>query len=98
MIISFLVKSGTGSYYDSGGSDLLIKKIDIENFPIPRIGESIKILEDNDKKREYVYGGIIKEYHLYLIKEVEYWLTDFNDYGVNVYVVPIGRGVNQYEK
>lgn len=94
MTISFYIKSGTGGYYDYGGCDLLIKEIQGDNFPIPRIRESIDILEDNDKKETNHLGVILKVYHQYLVTDVRYWIGE-NKYGVSVYVVPIGRSVGQ---
>ena len=90
MTIEILIKSGTGNYFDYDGCDMLVKRIKDTNFPIPRIGESIKILEDNDQKRTNNKGVILKEYHQYFVTDVNYWIDD-NTYGVMVYVVPIGR-------
>ena len=93
MIISINIKSGTGGYYDYDGCDLCLKKIENENFPIPRIGESIDILEDNDKKKTNSRGDVFKIYHQYLVSDIRYWISD-NSYGVTIYVLPIGRNVN----
>lgn len=93
MIISINIKSGTGGYYDYDGCDLCLKKIENENFPIPRIGESIDILEDNDKKKTNSSGDIFKIYHQYLVNDIRYWISD-NSYGATIYVLPIGRNVN----
>ena len=90
MNISVNIKSGTGGYYDYDDCDLCIRKIKYENFLIPRIGESIDILEDNDKKKTSSKGDVLKEYHQYLVRDIRYWVND-NDYGVTIYVVPIGR-------
>lgn len=93
MDISISIKSGTGGYYDYDGCDLCVTNIENENFPIPRIGETIDVLEDNDKKRKNFDGKIIREYHQYLVTNVCYCISD-NDYDVTIYVVPIGRSVN----
>ena len=93
MYISINIKSGTGGYYDYDGCDLCIKEIEYENFPIPRVGESIDILEDNDEKKTSSKGKVLKELHKYLVNDICYWIVD-NDYGVTVYVVPIGRSVD----
>ena len=93
MNISVCIKSGTGGYYDYDGCDLCLKKIEYENFPIPRIGETIEILEENDEKRTNYKGEVLKEFHQYLVRDVRYWMAD-NTYGVTIYVVPIGRKVN----
>lgn len=92
MTISINVKSGTGGYYDYDGCDLRLKKMENSNFPIPRIGESIEIWEDDDKKRTNDKGIILKTYHQYLVSDVRYWITD-EKYGVTVYVIPIGRNL-----
>ena len=92
MVISINVKSGTGGYSDYDGCDLCIKEIESENFPIPRIGESLDIMEDNDRKRTNDKGKILQEFHTYLVTDVRYWLCD-DDYGVTIYVIPIGRSV-----
>jgi len=92
MTISIYIKSGTGGYYDYGGCDWLIKEIQDDNFPIPRIGESIEILEDNDQKRTNNAGVILKEYHTYLVTDVRYWINDKSN-GVSIYVIPVGRSV-----
>lgn len=92
MTISINVKSGTGGYYDYDGCDLRLKKMENSDFPIPRIGESIEIWEDNDKKRTNDKGIILKTYHQYLVSDVRYWIAD-EKYGVTVYVIPIGRNL-----
>ena len=90
MNMTINIKSGTGGYYDYDGCDLCVKEITCENFPIPRIGESIEVSEDNDKNQINSKGKILKEFHQYLVNDVRYWISD-NNYGVTVYVVPIGR-------
>jgi hypothetical protein len=95
MNISINIKSGTGGYDEYDGCDFCVKKIEYENFPIPRIGESIDIREDNDKKIANIKGEILKEYHEYLVTNVHYWIAD-NSYGVTIYVVPVGR--NAYKE
>lgn len=91
MNISINVKSGTGGYYDYGNCDLKLKDVD-ETFPIPRIGESIDILEDNDKKKTNAKGEVLQEYHQYLVTDVRYWLAH-NNHGITIYVVPVGRTI-----
>ena len=93
MIISINIKSGTGGYFDYDGCDLCVTEIDDKNFPIPRIGESIEIAEDNDKKITNAAGRVLQEFHQYLVNDICYWVNDKN-YGVTIYVVPIGRMVN----
>lgn len=93
MNISINIKSGTGGYFDYDGCDLCLKEIENENFPIPRIGESIDILEDNDKKETNSKGNVFKVYHQYLVSDIHYWISD-SSYGVTIYVLPIGRNVN----
>jgi hypothetical protein len=90
MNISINIKSGTGGYYNYDNCDLCVKKITYENFPIPRVGEILELLEDNDKRITNSNGVILKEYHQYLVNNVNYWISN-NDYGVTIYVVPIGR-------
>lgn len=97
MNISINVKSGTGGYYDYEGCDCCIKEIKDDNFPIPRIGESIDILEDNDSGRKNGKGELFQEFHLYEVKDVRYWIGT-TKYGVTVYVVPIGRNLKQMRK
>ena len=92
MIITVNVKSGTGNYYDPDGCDCCIKQFTSDNFPIPRIGESIDILEDNDKKRTNSQGKVLQEFHQYLVTNIHYWIVPENT-GVEVYVVPIGRKI-----
>lgn len=92
MTISINIKSGTGGHYDYDNCDLCIKEIKDNNYPIPRIGESIDIWEDNDEKRTNSKGVILKTYHQYLVSDVRYWIAD-EKYGVTVYVIPIGRSV-----
>ena len=92
MNISINVKSGTGGYYDYDGCDYCIKEIEDSNFPIPRIGESIEILEDNDYGEKNTRGNFLQELHTYEVKDIKYWIND-NNYGVTVYVVPIGRSL-----
>ena len=94
MMMSVYVKSGTGGYSDYDGCDLLVKVIPTDTIPVPRIGESIDILEDNDDKKTNAKGEILKEYHSYLVTDVHYWVCD-NSGGISVYVVPIGRRVQQ---
>ena len=89
-MMEILIKSGTGNYSDYDGCDMLVKRIEDNTFPIPRIGESIEILEDNDQKRTNDKGVILKEYHQYFVTDVHYWINE-NAHGVMVYVVPIGR-------
>lgn len=93
MNISINIKSGTGGYYDYDGCELCMAEVKHENFPIPRIGESIDILEDNDEKKTNYKGEVLKEYHQYLVNDVRYWISN-NNYGVTIYVLPIGRKVN----
>ena len=93
MYISVEIKSGTGGYYDYDGCSMEVTKITHKDFPIPRVGETLSLLEDNDKKRTNVKGEILKEYHDYLITEISYWIAN-NNYGVTIYVIPIGRSVN----
>lgn len=90
--MDILVKNGTGNYSEYDGCDFLVKRIENDKFPIPRIGETIQILEDNDEKQTNSNGVIFQEYHDYLVRDVVYWVAD-NNYGVNVYVIPIGRSV-----
>lgn len=90
-MITINVKSGTGGYYDLDNCDMCIKKINNSNFPIPRIGESIQILEPNDRGERNILGDIAEEYHTYLVTDVKYWIVNEKDYGVTVYVIPIGR-------
>lgn len=92
MDISIYVKSGTGGYNDYDDCDLLLKRLSTDIFPIPRIGESIDILEDNDEKKTNPDGAILQEFHEYLVTDVRYWINGDNG-GVSVYVVPIGRHV-----
>lgn len=84
MSILINIKSGTGGYYNYDGCDLCLREIKNKDFPIPRIGESIDILENDDN---------LKEYHQYLVSDVRYWIAD-NSYGVTIYVLPIGRNVD----
>lgn len=93
MTISIYIKSGTGGYSDYDGCDRLVKEFKDTNFPIPRINETIEILEPNDAKRTNQNGEVLKEYHQYLVTDVRYWIGHNDRYGVNVYVVPIGRSV-----
>ena len=92
MEIEVYVKSGTGGYFDEDGCDARIIEIKIDNFPIPRIGEHIDILEPNDMGKTNQSGEILKEYHQYLVTDVCYWIGN-NQGGVSVYVVPIGRTI-----
>lgn len=99
MIMSIYVKSGTGGHFDYDGCDLLVKEISTDAIPVPRIGESIDIWEDNDDKKTNEKGEILKEYHSYLVTDVHYWIQGDNcrahgdSGGASVYVVPIGRRV-----
>lgn len=83
MNMSILIKSGTGGHYDYDGCDLLIKKIDIKDFPIPRIGETIRV-----PKKIAVEGKVSIEKHSYLVKDVCYWIVG-DSYGVDIYVIPV---------
>lgn len=92
MIMEIYVKNGTGGYYDEGNCDMLVKKLSTDIRPIPRIGESIDILEDNDTKRTNSNGVILREYHQYLVTDVRYQIADDVICSrISVYVVPIGR-------
>lgn len=91
MKISINIKSGTGNYYDYDGCDMCIKEL--EDFPLPRIGETIQIMEDNDLNKTNSKGIILKEYHDYLITDIKYWIGAKDNYGVTVYVIPIGRNI-----
>lgn len=97
MIMSVYVKSGTGGYFDCDGCDLLVKEISTDVIPVPRIGETLDIREDNDGKKTNARGEILKEYHHYLVTDVRYWIHDnfggISVGGISVYVVPIGRHV-----
>lgn len=97
MTISINIKSGTGGYYDCDGCDLNLKRIEDDKFPIPRIGETLEISEENDRKQTNSEGVILKEYHDYLVTDVRYWIAD-NKYGLTIYVVPIGRCVKYFDK
>ena len=92
MMMSVYVKSGTGGHFDYDGCDLLVREISTDTIPVPRIGESIDICEDNDDKKTNAKGEILKEYHRYLVTDVCYWVND-NSGGISVYAVPIGRRV-----
>ena len=94
MIIDVYVKSGTGGYSDYDGVDRSIIQIENDTFPIPRIGESIEVLEKNDKGLTDGSGNVCKEYHQYLVTDVRYWIVDSNKNGVSIYVVPIGRTIS----
>lgn len=93
MNISIYIKSGTGRYSDINDCDMLIKEFKNTSFPIPRIGESLEILEPNDAKRINKNGKVLKEYHQYLITDIHYWIIDEEKNEVSIYVVPIGRSV-----
>lgn len=98
MTIAIIVKSGTGGYYDEGGCDFLVKRIISPHFPIPRINESIDIMESNDSGRTNKNGEVLKEYHQYLVTDVHYWMvddwiSDGEKFGVNIYVIPVGRNI-----
>ena len=90
MIMSVYVKSGTGGYFDYDGCDLLVKEISTDIIPVPRIGETLDIWENNDDENTDSKGEILKEYHNYLVTDVCYWVQD-NCGAIAVYVVPIGR-------
>lgn len=90
--MNILIKSNTGGYSEYDDCDFLVKRIEDDKFPVPRIGETIQIQEDNDEGKTNSNGIVFQEYHDYLVRDVIYWLDD-NDYGINVYVVPIGRSV-----
>lgn len=92
MNISVNIKNGTGGWADYDSCDFCVTKITHENFPIPRIGETLALLEDNDKGNVNSKGETLKEYHEYLVTDVRYWIGN-NNYGVTVYVLPIGRSV-----
>ena len=94
MIISINIKNGTGGYTDCDGCDFCVTKMICENFPVPRAGEILELLEDNDKKIANSNGKVLKEYHQYLVTNIHYWINDTLDYGVTIYVVPIGRSVD----
>ena len=94
MTISIYIKSGTGGYSDYDGCDMLVKELKNSNFPIPRIHETIEILEPNDTKKTNQAGEVLKEYHQYLVTDVRYWIIDEKKNGVSVYVLPIGRSVD----
>lgn len=93
MTVQIRVKSGTGEYYDECNCDFLVGEFKNPNFPIPRIGESIDILEPNDVGKTSKNGGVLKEYHQYLVTDVRYKVTNGDHFSVNVYVVPIGRSI-----
>ena len=93
MIILINVKSGTGGYFDEDGCDLCLMEIDDEKFPVPRVGEILNILEDNDSGRKNSEGVFLKEYHPYLVNDVRYRISDKNAYKVVIYVIPIGRSI-----
>lgn len=95
MTIEFYVKSGTGGYSDEGGCDASVLTIKNDKFPIPRVGESVEILEDNDKGRTNPSGTVFQEYHQYMVTDVRYWVSG-ERFGVNIYVVPIGRGLRGF--
>ena len=95
--ISILVKSGTGGYYDYDNCDLRLKTIEYDDFTIPRIGETIRILEDNDSGRiSEITKEPVQEMHKYLVRDIEHWIADEN-HGIDIYVVPIGRSVKYVE-
>ena len=95
MTIDVLIKSGTGGYYDYDGCSFRVLTIKDNEFPIPRIGETISIMENCDDGRKNQNNEILQEYHDYLITDVKYWFAwdkdDKSKKGVEVYVVPIGR-------
>ena len=92
MDISINIKSGTGGWIDYDGCDFCVAKIAHENFPIPRVGETLELFEDNDKGTTNSKGEILKERHQYLVTNIHYWVHNDN-YGVTIYVVPIGRSI-----
>ena len=94
MTIKFKVKSGTGGYFDYGACDLILFKAVLN--VVPRIGEKISLLENNDTEKTNSYGEILKELHEYLVTDVIYDLDEQYDNGceITVYVVPIGRSLN----
>lgn len=92
MDISVNIKSGTGGWADYDGCDFCVTKIAYKNFPIPRVGEVLEIFENNDKGITNSNGAVLKEPHQYLVINIHYWISDGN-YGVTIYVVPIGRSV-----
>lgn len=95
MVLSICVKNGTGGYFEEDGCNLLLKEIEIEGdyYPIPRIGETIELWEENDQKKTNSKGKILHEVHEYLVTDVRYCLIDHSNtkYCVTIYVVPIGR-------
>lgn len=96
MIISIYIKNGTGGYNNHDGCDYLVKKIESTSFMVPRIHESINILEPNDSGLINPNdGNIAKTFHQYLVTDVHYNIVDDADYecDVRIYVVPIGRRV-----
>lgn len=98
MMMSVYIKSGTGGYFDCDGCDLLVKEISTDVIPVPRIGETLDIREDNDDKKTNAQGEILKEYHSYLVTDVHYWVqpscwTCGDSGGISIYVIPIGRHV-----
>lgn len=93
MNISIKIKSGTGGYFDYDGCPYLIKTIKVPNFPIPRIGETLELYEPNDDGKQNRTGQTLCEYHQYLVTDVRYWINDDNNFGTDVYVVPIGRKI-----
>ena len=70
-----------------------VAEITHENFPIPRVGEILELFEYNDRKISD-NETILKEYHQYLVTNIHYWVSD-NNYGVVIYVVPIGRNIKK---
>ena len=96
MKISIYVKNGTGGYDSHDDCDFLVKRIESKDFPIPRIHESINILEPNDSNILNPNDGkVAKTFHQYLVTDVHYNIVDEPDYedDVNIFVVPIGRRV-----
>lgn len=96
MTISVLIKSGTGGWFDEDGCDFCLKRYEkistSTNISIPRIGETIKLFEETDRKNKN--GMIYKQFNSYHVVNVEYLFGDYNNdinYAVNIYVLPIGR-------
>lgn len=84
--VDFQIESGTGGHWDEDGCPLLMKQIKnpAGDVVIPRIGETVQILDPNTDKILYLD---------YLVRNVTYAYVNDTDVCIEISIIPIGHSV-----
>lgn len=99
MNIQVIIKCGVGYHWGEDGCNMFVADLP-DDFPIPRIGEQLKISETIELNVNEQIGEIKTPRKMateeYLVTGIERWYNrDTKNWGIDICVTPIATSCNQ---